>query len=470
MSLQYKVVILVFGIILTTGIIGGLSGLYFQRQAAVEQFSDSTMVLAATLRDSIERDMLLPDREHIQQSVRLLGSRSPVTEVSIVSPDRRVYASSIIPTIGQMKDDRELDRVFTLGETITSSAFQSEQDKLYIIYPLVNKSACFSCHGSSPVILGAIKIGWDTTSLIRRVEQQTLVMLIIGGLAVAVMVVALSFTLRSAVVRPLMRLAASARRIATGNYSARVDARGNDEVGTVARSFNDMAQRIQERTEQLQQMVKIRGQLLDRLISVQEEERRRIARELHDEIGQVLSAIMMELSRTVESLPAEATVAREKLEKSRVIAAQSLAELRRMIYDLRPEVLDQLGLVPALRSYIRNRLEEQNIQVNLSIQGLKDRLPSQMEITLFRVVQEAVTNILRYAKATVVDIDLTATESAVTVTVKDNGQGFDVDKTLRSTESWGLRGIRERASVINGELTIESKAGQGTRLQLRIPL
>ncbi|MDP2919198.1 MAG: histidine kinase [Dehalococcoidia bacterium] len=470
MSLQYKVVILVFGIILTTGIIGGLSGLYFQRQAAVEQFSDSTMVLAATLRDSIERDMLLPDREHIQQSVRLLGSRSPVTEVSIVSPDRRVYASSIIPTIGQTKDDRELDRVFTLGETITSAAFQSEQDKLYIIYPLVNKSACFSCHGSSPVILGAIKIGWDTTSLIRRVEQQTLVMLIIGGLAVAVMVVALSFTLRSAVVRPLMRLAASARRIATGNYSARVDARGHDEVGTVARSFNDMAQRIQERTEQLQQMVKIRGQLLDRLISVQEEERRRIARELHDEIGQVLSAIMMELSRTVESLPAEATVAREKLEKSRVIAAQSLAELRRMIYDLRPEVLDQLGLVPALRSYIRNRLEEQNIQVNLSIQGLKDRLPSQMEITLFRVVQEAVTNILRYAKATVVDIDLTATESAVTVTVKDNGQGFDVDKTLRSTESWGLRGIRERASVINGELTIESKAGQGTRLQLRIPL
>lgn len=470
MSLQYKVVIIVFGVILATGIAGGASTLYFQRQAAVEQFSDSTTVLAATLRESIERDMLLPAREHIQQSVVQLGAKNPVTEVSIISSDRRVYASSDIPAIGQKRDDREIDRVLTAGETVTSSVFRNEQDKLYIIFPLLNKPVCYSCHGNAPTILGAIKIGWDTTSLVNSVTRQTVILVIIGGIALGFMSVALSFTLRSTVVRPLMKLAASARRIAAGAYGTRVEVRGQDEVGTVARSFNDMAQRIQERTEQLQEMVKIRGQLLDRLISVQEEERRRIARELHDEIGQVLSAIMLDISRLTDVLPTEATLARERLERSRALVSQSLSELRRMIYDLRPEVLDQLGLVPALRSYVRNHLEDQNIQVNLSIQGLKDRLPKQTEVTLFRVVQEAGTNILRHAGASQVDIELIATESAVTVTVTDNGKGFDVQTALQSTGSWGLRGLRERAAVINGQLTIESVKGQGTRLQMKIPL
>jgi len=217
-------------------------------------------------------------------------------------------------------------------------------------------------------------------------------------------------------------------------------------------------------------MATLRGQLLERLSSAQEEERRRIARELHDEAGQALTVIMMDLARVINALPDEATEARERVSQSRAMAAQTLAELRKLINDLRPEVLDQLGLVPALRSYAKRRLDSENIEARLRFEGLEGRLDPRIETTLFRVIQEASTNIIRHSKATTVDIEIARSDSVVRTTIVDNGKGFDVESAFDAPMSWGLRGIRERIAVVGGELTIESAEGKGTRIEFTIPL
>ncbi|MFC1988365.1 histidine kinase [Chloroflexota bacterium] len=293
---------------------------------------------------------------------------------------------------------------------------------------------------------------------------------------------------RLTVVKPMLRLIASTRSIAGGDFSARVEVQRDDEVGMMARSFNEMAEQVEqhaealevskkeleetveERTEQLQKTVGIRGQLLERLILAQEEERRRVARELHDEVGQALSAIMMDLARAIDSLPSEATEAKQGLLQSRALAAQTLVELRKLIYDLRPEVLDQLGLVPALRSYVKTRLDAQDINARLSFSGLENRLPSRTEITLFRIIQEATTNVVRHSGASMVNIKVSATDSRVIANIEDDGKGFDVEAAFQAPESWGLRGIRERVGAVGGQLSIKSRPGEGTRIRFQIPV
>jgi signal transduction histidine kinase len=287
---------------------------------------------------------------------------------------------------------------------------------------------------------------------------------------------------------PLSKLAASASRLARGDFSARAEVVRKDEVSMVARTFNDMAerveqyagaleeskaeleQRVEERTKQVQQLAVVRGQLLERLISAQEEERRRVARELHDEAGQSLTVLMTGISKAIDALPEGATEANEELSRSHGLAAQTLAELRKLIYDLRPEVLDQLGLVPALRSYIKRRLDTEKIKLQLNFSGVRERLSPQVETTLFRIIQEAVTNIVRHAEASVVKIEVAAKNSMVMAIIEDNGKGFDVEAAFESPESWGLRGMRERVTIVGGELSIKSRAGGGTRLKLQIPL
>jgi signal transduction histidine kinase len=475
--LQYRITLLVWGIMLVFGLIGSGTLLYIERKATTVHFEQSTITLAAALADTIERDMLLGDRTHIQESVTLMASRPPVTDVTVVSSDRRVYASAIPGTVGQIRTEPEIIRVLVAGVTTANAQSRYTSDSLYVAFPVENKPECHTCHGTETKTLGAIEIARDITPLNAQSRQQTLIMVLMAGLTFVSIGTVLGLMLRSAVVKPLAKVAESARRIAAGDLTTRVEIAREDEVGMVARAFNDMGEKVeqharalQEKTLQLQQMAGMRGELLERLISAQEEERRRLARELHDEVGQAISSIMLDLAMAVDGLPPDATAARERLSQSRDLAAETLGELRKLIYDLRPEVLDQLGLIPALRSYAKSHLEARNIRTQLSFHGLKGRLPQATETTLFRVLQEAITNVIRHAGATAVAVQIVVKGSVLVASVEDNGKGFDVDTALRLPESWGLRGIRERAIAVGGKLSIESAPGTGTRVIFEIPL
>ncbi len=216
-----------------------------------------------------------------------------------------------------------------------------------------------------------------------------------------------------------------------------------------------------------------RTELLRKVIGAQEDERRRIARELHDETSQALTALNVGLKTAIMAPANTPDDVKQRLTPLKTQAAGVLEEIQRLIRDLRPSLLDDLGLISALDWYAETRLKSQGIQVEWELIGTERRLPREVETTLFRIAQEAISNVARHAGAENVSILLGYYPDAVTLEIEDDGQGFDITGILHSPHAmaaYGLLGMRERASLLGGELLIESQLEQGTRIQIKIPL
>jgi len=195
---------------------------------------------------------------------------------------------------------------------------------------------------------------------------------------------------------------------------------------------------------------------------------RLIARELHDQSGQLLAAVHIELDEAARGLPAGSQA---RLLGVRQLLDQVETQLRDMSHELRPTVLDDLGLVPALESLSNRISKRSNVRVAFkSFSG--DRLPGRVEVALYRIVQEALNNVIKHASATSVEIRLRNTGAAVKCSIHDNGIGFDPKalQTDPSRRGLGLLGIRERVQALRGAIQIESVSGQGTKLKIMIPL
>lgn len=206
-----------------------------------------------------------------------------------------------------------------------------------------------------------------------------------------------------------------------------------------------------------------------KIIEAQEQERKKLSREIHDGPAQMLANVMMRsdlIERVQREDGPEAALVEIKSLKGMVRSA--LYEVRRIIYDLRPMALDDLGLVPTLRKYLQT-IEEYNKGAKLSFinLGQAKRLPSNMEVALFRLVQEAVQNALKHAEPTLIEVKLSIGKEMVSVSVKDNGKGFDV--AVQKENSFGLIGMKERVDLLEGELTIHSSPKEGTLVLIQIP-
>jgi signal transduction histidine kinase len=210
--------------------------------------------------------------------------------------------------------------------------------------------------------------------------------------------------------------------------------------------------------------------LSNRMLEIQEAERRRIARELHDEIGQALTAVKIHLNTAKRRVPEEAAV---HLEESIRVTELALARVRELSLDLRPPQLDDLGLVSALRWQIDRQLGVAGIAVNFAPQLDLPRLPPDLETACFRVAQEAITNILRHASATEVEMKLTSTDKTLQLMIQDDGKGFDLATTRQralAANSVGLLGMQERVSLVGGSMEIASAPGCGTHIKVEFPL
>ena len=213
--------------------------------------------------------------------------------------------------------------------------------------------------------------------------------------------------------------------------------------------------------------------LTNRLTDVQEAERKQLARELHDEMGQALTAISINLAAIKKELPQDClTAVDERLTEASFLADQTLEQIRELSLNLRPPMLDDLGLVSTLRWYIKHYAKRVNIETDFEVTGLEERPPAAVETTLYRVVQEALTNVARHAQAGQVQLYLRQKESAITVFIKDNGQGFNLAKVINRESpgnGTGLLGMRERVTLLGGKFNIKSHMGQGTELSIEIP-
>ncbi len=210
------------------------------------------------------------------------------------------------------------------------------------------------------------------------------------------------------------------------------------------------------------------------LINSQEEERKRISQEMHDELGQTLTAITLDLKIIERDLDPETTQdIRERLSETRTMADELDQRIGDLALDLRPSLLDDLGLIPTLKWYVNRFSNRAEVEVELKVNDRKKRLPPEIETALYRITQEALTNVARHAQANKVLLRLDQQLKAVTVTIKDDGLGFDLEELLSSQTIWqglGLVGMRDRISLLGGRLDIHSKPGEGTRIEIEIPL
>lgn len=225
------------------------------------------------------------------------------------------------------------------------------------------------------------------------------------------------------------------------------------------------------RLEEAHRKEVVAGELLHRVVQAQEAERQRVARELHDETGQALTAIGMGLRGASTILHQDADKAALNLRQLEGLVATSLNELQRLIADLRPSHLDDLGLPAALRWYcteIQNRLP---IKATVETHGETKDLPAEVKIVLFRVAQEALTNVLKHAEASRACVRLFFLEDEVELQVEDNGHGIEAGILQNPHRpSWGLLGMEERATLLGGELSIESRRGRGTLVKVTVPI
>jgi len=270
--------------------------------------------------------------------------------------------------------------------------------------------------------------------------------------------------------RPILELTFVARHIKDGDLSVRAPVWANDEIGELGRAFNDMIASLDTSHRELERSNEMRAQLLHKVVSAQEDERQRISRELHDETGQALTSLLVQLKildncTTLDEVQTQVSGIRQ-------VTLRTLHEVRRLAADLRPAALDDLGLISALEGYIDDYASKSGLVVDFQPLDMeRERLPRDMEIVLYRVIQESLTNILRHANATRVHVIIERKPTRLHLSIIDDGCGFDVVRILGGKDrGLGLLGMQERIELLGGTLALDSKAGEGTRVAVELLL
>lgn len=287
----------------------------------------------------------------------------------------------------------------------------------------------------------------------------TLVMILVGFVA--------AIFLTWILTRPIMSLVSATRAVANGDFSQQVTRWANDELGELADAFNAMTSSLAHAARERNEREALRKNYIREVIAAQEEERKRIARELHDSTSQSLTSLLVGL-RNLEGAN-DFTVLRTRIDEIRKVVNDTLEEVHTLAWQLRPNVLDDMGLSTALQQFIEDYEQRLKIKVDFVVRGLSERLPLALETGIYRMVQEGLTNIARHAKAQNASVLIEQRPKGIRVIIEDNGQGFDAEAVINERKSLGLRGIRERTALFEGKLTIESQPGQGTSLFIELP-
>ncbi|MFD2026901.1 histidine kinase [Promicromonospora aerolata] len=298
-------------------------------------------------------------------------------------------------------------------------------------------------------LLGTLALALSPATVSAQPLLSELVVLLLG-LTVIVLV---NGALLRAVLRPLDRLTTVMARIDLRYPGLRLDEAGSGPARELVRGFNAMLERLEVE----------RSTSTTRALQAQEAERQRIAQELHDEVGQSLTAVLLGLRYFMDTAPEPV---RAELDALRDTTRTSLEEVRRISQRLRPGDLTDLGLVSALAGLARDTSARNGPHVRRRLPSSVPDLPPETELVIYRVVQEALTNVVRHARATTVDLDLSLSDDALVLRVADNGVGIRA-----GAMGAGIQGMLERARMVGGDLSVRSHGGGGgTEVRLRLPV
>ena len=302
-------------------------------------------------------------------------------------------------------------------------------------------------------LLNAAMLTIATILLLGPVTVSTPVLLteaLVLGAGLVIMLIANAVLLRIGL-GPLRQLTGAMTRIDLLRPGLRLEVKGDATIAELMRTFNTMLERLEAE----------RAASNARALSAQEAERRRIAAELHDEVGQTLTAVLLELRRVADQAPEPM---REDLHKVQEITRESLDEIRRIARRLRPGVLEELGLVSALKELAAENSQPAGLVVRTKFDPDLPELSQDAELVIYRVAQESVTNVVRHARARHLEIEVSRTATGVRLVVRDDGIGL-----AEVREGAGIRGMRERALLVGAELSIRGHPGRGTEVQLDLP-
>lgn len=317
---------------------------------------------------------------------------------------------------------------------------------------------------------GTARIGLSDTEVQRTINTITgqllftTVLISAAGIAAAVWLTWL-------LTRPILSLVQAAKAVEKGDFTQRVAHSTSDEIGELATAFNAMTGALAKGEAERVEREQLRVQYVNGVITAQEDERKRIARELHDSTSQSLTSLLIGLKALGDMCDVPDT--RGHVEEMRSIAKHTLDDVHSLALQLRPSMLDDLGLPEALRRHVEDCKRRYSLDIDLAIVGLEGhRLPPQIETALYRIIQEALTNVVRHAEAETASVFIERSESKVLAIIEDDGKGFDASTFDARSQAGhlGLYGIRERAELLSGKLEIESQVGQGTSLYIEIPL
>jgi signal transduction histidine kinase len=625
--LHLKISLWTVGILLVVGGVAIYALNVFQRRAAIGQIQHMAELLTSTILNSLEITMIHNNQEEMREIIRLVKREETLRDVTIYSRGGSVWVTAGPDRTVRSCEIEALHRAVATQRSVTVEDACAEE--MVVLTPVLNKPACQQCHAADPQVLGAIGVSLWTAHVTPELQRSVRWLAVLVGFSILLALGTLNLLLGRAVLDPLSALVTTVRRVAGGEYHARADVRGRDELAVLSQSINEMAERIEhytaglttqigdltgrlaslgifgralteasdlsaameEMTHGLRDVLRAdlaavyltdggllrlahrsgagdlspcvavgagvigraaarrqpiwepetgtpvpaaagtmlavpllfkdrvmgvlavarhspwpfsdadtsllvtlsnqlsiamenvrlfqevrekeahRGELLSKLITAHEDERRRIARELHDEVSQSLTGLMMTIT-AAEGVHDEQAL-RQRLTAIYAAAEATLEEVRKIIHDLRPTALDDLGLVSAVRVHARNMLEAAGLKLAFEASGFgQRRLPAAVETTVFRVAQEAITNVARHARATAATVSLRLENGTLHVLVEDNGRGFDPHQVLgrREDRPVGILGMQERAALIGGSLEIDAQPGRGTRVRLVVPL
>ncbi|HRW03548.1 MAG TPA: sensor histidine kinase [Caldilineaceae bacterium] len=318
---------------------------------------------------------------------------------------------------------------------------------------------------SAIVVLGAVAgtiiTIWHVQTYPQNIHYGLILLFLLAGVLISFGVN--NWVLKQALA-PLDRLQFAVDQVREGRTNVHVDPgpASDERFDRLADTFNQMLCQLEEHAHHLHQLPR-------QILQAQEAERHRLARDLHDEAAQALTSLLVHLRLLERAHTPEEAQARVR--ELRVLTAQALEEVRRVALDLRPTILDDLGLGPALAWRVDELNKEEGMRATITMDGLDERLPRDIELVLYRVGQEALSNVTRHAAAERVTVTLQRQPDQVTLGITDDGHGFDpAAPTCEEGHGLGLLGMRERLGMIGGDLTIHSKKGQGSKIIATVPL
>jgi len=319
--------------------------------------------------------------------------------------------------------------------------------------------------------LGTVHIGLSDKSL-QAILNSTTKTLLYDTLAAVLFGIILTMYLTNRLTKPIRELVRVTGAITTGDFTQRATIHSRDELGKLGLAFNSMTDSLEKLVAELNQKEETMVHLLQKVIVAQEEERKRIARELHDETGQSLTSLMMSLKCLADNCPGNSHEC--QIEDMRTLVKTTLGRIHSLTVELRPSILDDMGLIAALEKYITDYRQTHQFDIDFHvIQQVPQRIPREIEVPVYRIVQEALTNIGKYSQAQNVSVIITRKNNGLELIIEDDGVGFEVDALMSgnvSNNKLGLYGMRERATLVGGTFTIESSIGLGTTIYVRIPL